>query len=141
MQVKRLTNTAKLPTKAYPGDAGYDLFADISDFIELYPGKKTLISTGCSFAIPEGYYGRIADRSSVAWKHGCHVLAGVIDSLYRDEVKIVLINFSDSVFTINPGDKIAQLIVTKIYTGDLVEVNELNNTERGKGGFGSSGNK
>ena len=105
----------------------------------MYPGKKVLIPTGCSFSIPEGYYGRIADRSSVAWKNSCHVLAGVVDSQYSGEVKNVLINLGDKVFTINPGDKISQLIITQIYIGNLLEVEELNKTERGEGGFGSSG--
>jgi len=141
MQVKRLTEKAKLPTKAYSGDAGWDLYSDFEGLIQINPGERQIISTGCSFAIPEGYYGRIADRSSVAWKNGCHVLAGVIDSKFRGEVKIVLVNLSNETFIINPGDKIAQLVIVPIYTGELVEVDTLDDTERGEGGFGSSGNK
>jgi len=141
MKVTRLTETAVLPTKAYSGDAGFDLYVDSENerFITIEPGKRALISTGCAFAIPEGYYGRIADRSSVAWKSGCHVLAGVVDSAYRGEVKVVLVNLSDENVEIEHKQKIAQLVVTKIYTGELEEVEDLNDTERGEGGFGSSG--
>jgi dUTP pyrophosphatase len=139
MLVKRLTPTAKLPTKAYSGDAGWDLYADVTEAITIPPQSRKLIPTGCSFSIPYGYYGRIADRSSVAWKSGGHVLAGVVDSSYRGEVKIVLMNLSDTDIVISPGDKISQMVVTQIYTGNLTEVEELENTVRGEGGFGSSG--
>jgi len=141
MEVKRLTETAVLPTKAYSGDAGFDLYADLPNdrILHIQPKERVLISTGCAFAIPEGYYGRIADRSSVAWKSGCHVLAGVVDSAFRGEVKVVLVNLSRETCQIEHKQKIAQLVVTQIYTGELTEVEELNNTERGEGGFGSSG--
>ena len=141
MKVRRLTETSTLPTKAYSGDAGWDLYVDseIERIIRIEPGKRALISTGCAFAIPEGYYGRIADRSSVAWKSGCHVLAGVVDSAYRGEVKVVLMNLTDKTVEIEHKQKIAQLVVTKIYTGELEEVEDLDNTDRGQGGFGSSG--
>ena len=142
MKVTRLTDTAFLPTKAYSGDAGFDLYVDLlneNNFIDIEAGKRALVSTGCAFAIPEGYYGRIADRSSVAWKSGCHVLAGVVDSAYRGEVKVVLMNLSEKTFKVEHGMRISQLVITKIYTGDLTEVKDLNETERGEGGFGSSG--
>ena len=142
MKVARLTETANLPTKAYSGDAGFDLYVDLlkeNNFINIEAGKRALVSTGCAFAIPEGYYGRIADRSSVAWKSGCHVLAGVVDSAYRGEVKVVLMNLSEKAVKIEHGMKIAQLVVTQIYTGELTEVKDLDETERGEGGFGSSG--
>ena len=140
MQVKRLTPTAQLPTKAYTGDAGWDLYADNLEELRLSPGDRLLIPTGCSFVIPEGYYGRLADRSSIAWKHGCHVLAGVIDSSYRGEVKVVITNLSPTPFFIQPGEKLCQMVITQIYTGGLVEVSELGETDRNEGGFGSSNN-
>lgn len=140
LRVKRLTETSIRPTKAYKGDAGWDLYADCKEDITLEVGKRILISTGCAFAIPEGFYGRIADRSSVAWKSGCHVLAGVIDNSYRGEVKIVLLNLGTESFIIKHGDKIAQLVITKISDEELIEVENLNDTQRGEEGFGSSNN-
>lgn len=140
MQVKRLSDTARLPTKAYPGDAGWDLYADNLEELKLVPGARLLIPTGWCFLIPEGYYGRIADRSSIAWKHGCHVIAGVVDSSYRGEVGVVLINLSSTPFFIQPGEKLCQMVITQIYTGGLVEVTELGETDRNEGGFGSSNN-
>jgi len=133
---KRLTEDAKLPTKAYSGDAGWDLYT-VQD-VTILGGCDVLIGTGCSFEIPEGYYGRIADRSSLAMK-GLHVLAGVVDSSYRGEVKVLLHNLRGTDFSFKKGEKIAQMIIEKINTGDLVEVSELDKTERNEGGFGSSG--
>lgn len=137
-QVKRTSNNAKLPTKAHPGDAGWDLYTNITDII-VEPGSRALVSTGCSFAIPHGYYGRIADRSGNACKLGIHVLAGVIDSQYRGEVKVCLINLSEQPLRIKYGDKIAQMILTKIHEGEMQEVDELDSTKRGADGFGSTG--
>ena len=138
-QVKR-TNNAKLPTKAHSGDAGWDLYSSSIQDIVVEPNSRAIIPTGCSFAIPEGYYGRIADRSGNACKMGVHVLAGVIDSQYRGEVKICLMNLDrDNSLRINYGDKIAQMIITKIHEGEMVEVEDLDSTERGADGFGSTG--
>lgn len=135
--VKRLNNTAKLPTKAHPGDAGWDLYSNADKTIK--PQGRSLIPIGCSFAIPEGYYGRIADRSGNAWKAGIHVMGGVIDSKYRGEVKVVLINHGFEDFHIETGDKIAQMVITKIHEEEMVEVDNLDDTKRNKGGFGSTG--
>ena len=138
--VVRTTNTSKLPTKAHSGDAGWDLYANIEKEIEIEIGDRQLIPIGCKFAIPEGYYGRIADRSSYAWVNGIHVFAGVVDSKYRGEVKVVLTNLSNEMnFIVNPGDKIAQMVITKIHTGNMTEVDNLDYTERSERGFGSSG--
>ena len=136
-QVNRASN-AKLPTKAHPGDAGWDLYANTSEMI-IEASSRALVATGCSFAIPQGYYGRIADRSGNACKHGIHILAGVIDSQYRGEVKVCLMNLSNHPLRISYGDKIAQMILTKIHEGDMQEVEELDSTERGADGFGSTG--
>lgn len=134
--VKRMNTDVKLPTKAYSGDAGWDLYA--SDDFTVPAGSNSLVGTGCKFAIPEGYYGRIADRSSMALK-GLHVLAGVVDAGFRNEVKVILHNFNSVDYQIKKGEKVAQMIIEKIHTGSLVEVDDLDQTERNMGGFGSSG--
>lgn len=146
-QVKKLSDSAKTPEKAYDGDAGWDLFNDEEKEIWIQPGERTILKTGCSFSIPDGYYGRIADRSSCAWKQGVHVMAGVVDSKYRGEVKIILINLGPTEKKISPGDKIAQLIITKIGNMELKVVDSLipglckkhtKIRQRGSDGFGSS---
>lgn len=160
IQVKRLTETAVLPTKAYPEDAGWDLYMDcipdIDGCIWIQPGERVLIRTGCAFAIPSGYYGRIADRSGNAWKFGLHVLGGVVDSMYRGEVMVILLNTSSTEYCVKVGDKIAQMIITRISRKPMVEVdvfrediidntknnsenNGKHNNQRGASGFGSSG--
>ena len=137
IQVKRLRDDAVVPSKAYRGDAGWDLYA-VEDG-EIAPGERQLIGTGIAIAIPEGFYGRIGDRSSMAYKFGMHVLAGVIDSQFRNEVKVLLVNLSTQTFSYKKGDRIAQLIITPINTDSLMEVDTLDETQRGLGGFGSSG--
>lgn len=138
--VKRLNQGVKMPTKAHPDDAGWDLYANNNEEIHIEYGQRVLIGTGCSFGIPGGYYGRIADRSGCAWKHGIHVLGGVIDSTYRGEVKVILANLGmEEGFVVRKGDKIAQIILTKIHEGDMMEVDDLDDTPRGKKGFGSTG--
>ncbi len=133
---------ARLPTRGSASAAGYDLYSSENALI---PKKgQGLVATDISIVIPEGYYGRVAPRSGLAVKHGIHTGAGVIDSDYRGEVKVVLFNFSDKDFSINAGDRIAQLILEKITTPEILQLNndeweaELN-TERGQGGFGSTG--
>ena len=117
--------------------AGYDLHS-IEDSIVPARGKA-LIGTGLAFGIPEGNYGRIAPRSGLAAKHSIDVGAGVIDSDYRGEVKVLLFNFSDTDFKVVEGDRIAQMIITKYTMTALTEVKELDTTVRGDGGFGSTG--
>jgi dUTP pyrophosphatase len=130
-----------IPTKTHPGDAGWDLYAYNEHPIEIKLGERVLIPTGCQFNIPNGYYGRIADRSGNAWKGGIHTLGGVIDSQYRGEVKVILINLGcNEGFIVKRGDRVAQLIITKIHEGDMIEVDKLEDTIRNDGGFGSSGN-
>ena len=138
LYVKKLFPEAKLPVRATPGSAGYDLAA--SDGKTILPGGRDLIATGLSIKIPQGTYGRIAPRSGLAVRCGIQVGAGVIDSDYTGEIKIVLFN-SDPTnsFVINPGDRIAQLILEKIECPEVEEVSDLSNTDRGDGGFGSTG--
>ena len=143
IKVKKLTSTATIPTKSRKTDAGYDLYSD--ENIALYPEDTKLISTGIAFAIPDGYAGLIWDRSGLGTK-GVHRHAGVVDSSYRGEVKVALYNarpghvdFTDNMYFISRGDRIAQILFQKVPHFDLVETEELDDTDRGSSGFGSSG--
>ena len=135
--IKRLTKTAKLPYKKHKTDAGYDLTADEGKL--LFPQKCVLIKTGLAITVPPGTYGRIAPRSGFSWKTGSIVGAGVIDQDYTGEVKILIHNVGDKCIEINKGDRIAQLIIEKISFPEIFEVIDLNDTERGTNGFGSTG--
>ncbi|EEQ86404.2 dUTP pyrophosphatase [Blastomyces dermatitidis ER-3] len=135
--VKKLVPTARVPTRGSAFAAGYDLYCAKPIVI---PAKgKDLVNTGLAIAVPEGTYGRIAPRSGLASKHFIDTGAGVIDADYRGEVKVLLFNFSDTDFTINEGDRIAQLVLERIYTPEVVEVEQLEESVRGAGGFGSTG--
>ena len=137
LRVKKLDPTAFIPAKGSEQAAGYDLFSIEPKVI---PAKhKALISTGIAMMIPVGNYGRIAPRSGLAAKNFIDVGAGVIDSDYRGEVKVLLFNFSEVDFQINVGDRIAQLIIEKYTRTDIEEVSDLDDTARGEGGFGSTG--
>lgn len=139
--VQLLHPDAKTPLRANRTDAGADLYALESG--HLLPGQRGTIRTGLAVAIPIGYYGRIAPRSGLAVKSGVDTMAGVIDSSYRGEVKVCLINLSnggpEEVFSWNKGDRIAQLIVEACALPDFAAVDSLDETARGAGGFGSSG--
>ena len=137
INVKLLSESATMPTKAHLNDAGWDLYSSVGG--EILPGQRKLIPTSVSMAIPEGYYGRIADRSGNAYNSGVHVLAGVVDAGYRNEVKVLLINLSDKTFEFSQGNRVAQLVITAICSMPLVSVSDLDDTSRGAGGFGSSG--
>jgi len=139
--IQRMHDDVTLPSRAHSSDAGLDLHAYTSDHFDfvIQPGYRVLIGTGCRFSIPKGYYGRIADRSGNAWKSGLHVLGGVVDSGYSGEVKVILQNLSGEEYIVRHNDKIAQLIIEKIYEGEILEVNDLDQTERNDKGFGSSG--
>ncbi|MEQ8740267.1 MAG: dUTP diphosphatase, partial [Hoeflea sp.] len=117
--------------------AGLDLYADESR--PILAGRSQIISTGISVMIPEGHYGRVAPRSGLAAKHEIDVLAGVIDSDYRGEIKVILHNLGYKTFPVQRGERIAQLILEKISIPEVVEVENLDITERGDGGFGSTG--
>jgi dUTP pyrophosphatase len=138
LKIKLLSETSKIPTRANPTDAGLDLFS--IEKMAIMPHTRRLIRTGISVEIPEGYYGRIAPRSGLAFKNGIDVLAGVIDSSYRGELGVILYNSDNkSPFLLMEGDRIAQLIIEKHYNFPIEEVSQLSLTERGSGGFGSSG--
>ncbi|GMM49182.1 bifunctional dITP/dUTP diphosphatase [Starmerella bacillaris] len=135
-----LTNSkAKVPTRGSALSAGYDLYSSASAVI-LARGRG-VVPTGLKISIPEGTYARVAPRSGLAVKHGIDTGAGVVDADYRGEVGVVLFNNSDEDFVIEEGDRIAQLIIEKIWTGDVEVATELESSERGSGGFGSTGRK
>jgi dUTP pyrophosphatase len=139
MKIKLLATNAKAPVRANDCAAGYDLFSLYN--YTLYPHQRLLVQTGIAMEIPDGYYGRIAPRSGWALKYGIDTLAGVIDSDYRGEVGVILYNTDKAIpFNIKMGDRIAQMIFKKYESIDFVIENELDQTERGSGGYGSSGN-
>lgn len=136
LRVKKLAPEAIVPIRGSDCAAGYDLS---SAYQAIVPARgKALVKTELSIAIPEGTYARIAPRSGLAWKHSIDVGAGVIDYDYRGPVAVVLFNHSDTDFNIKEGDRIAQLILEKIVTPEVVEVDSLDSTERGADGFGST---
>ena len=140
MPIKRLDPTVELPTYAYEGDAGLDLRA--SEDTVLAPFERRLISTGLAIAIPEGYAGFIQPRSGLAYKQGLSMAntPGLIDAHYRGELKICAINLDPvTPIEIHKGDRIAQLVIQQVPAVHLVEVADLDETDRGAGGFGSSG--
>jgi dUTP pyrophosphatase len=137
LKVKRINKRAKLPTKAYTGDAGLDLYC--KENMTVFPGQLFGVYTGISVEIPEGYVGLIWDKSGVS-RRGLHILAGVVDSGYRGEVIVVMKHLGESIESFNEGDKVAQMVIQPVATCvDIEEVKELSSSERGEGGFGSSG--
>lgn len=127
----------ELPLRSTPHAAGADLFA--AEEAELAPGERRLIGTGIRLAIPEGHVGLIWPRSGLAVRIGIDTMAGVIDSDYRGEVKVLLVNHGDDPFRIGRGDRIAQLLVQRVETVQYFRCGELPETQRGENGFGSSG--
>jgi dUTP pyrophosphatase len=128
------------PSYAHPGDAGFDL-RSAADVLLPPGGGRALVPTGLRFAIPEGFVGLIWDRSGLAAREGIHCLAGVVDSGYRGEVKVVLVNLGPEPFAVERGMRIAQLLVQPVVRAELVRVESLENSRRGEGGFGSTGMK
>ena len=139
LPVQRLHAEAVLPARAYPGDAGLDLAA--CERVELAPGERAVVGTGLAVAIPEGHAGFVQPRSGLAARHGIAVVnsPGLIDSGYRGELKVVLLNTDrDEPFVVEPGMRIAQLVVVPVVLTEPREVSELPASERGDKGFGSS---
>jgi dUTP diphosphatase len=139
LPIQRLRDDAVVPERAYTGDAGLDLSA--CERIELEPGERALVGTGLAIAIPEGYAGFVQPRSGLATRHGLTIVnsPGLVDSGYRGELRVVLLNTDASEpFVVEPGMRIAQLVVLPIPEFELVEVDELPSSERGVRGFGSS---
>ncbi len=133
----RLTENAYAPTKGTPDAAGFDLYSAYD--YEIQPGGKILAQTDIQVAVPQDCYGRVAPRSGLAHKHFIDVGAGVIDRDYRGNVGVILFNFGKEVFKVNKGDRIAQLICERISYPRIEECTSLTETDRGAGGFGSTG--
>ena len=139
LAIRRLREGAVVPARAYAGDAGLDLSA--CERVELGPGERSTVGTGLAVAIPEGYAGFVQPRSGLASRHGLTIVnaPGLVDSGYRGEVKVVLLNTdARELFVVEPGMRIAQLVVMPVSEVEPVEVEELPGTERGVRGFGSS---
>ena len=139
LSVKRLHDAATLPTRAYEGDAGLDLAA--GERVVLGPGERAAVGTGLTVAIPDGHAGFVQPRSGLAARHGITVLnsPGLVDAGYRGELKVVLLNTDrDESFVVEPGMRIAQLVVIPVAMPEPTEVAELPASERGEKGFGSS---
>jgi dUTP pyrophosphatase len=139
VKIKRLVPTAQLPRYEHPGDSGADLTAVIACTIA--PQEWLAVPTGLSVEIPIGFELQIRPRSGLAFKKGITVLnaPGTIDAGYRGEIKVILINHGSAPFEIQPGDKIAQMVVARVVFGEFTEVTELDESDRGSGGFGSTG--
>ena len=139
LPITRLRDDATIPARAYAGDAGLDLAA--CERVELGPGERALVGTGLAVAIPEGYAGFVQPRSGLAARHGISVVnsPGLVDSGYRGELRVVLLNTDrEQPFVVEPGMRIAQLVVLAVPQLEPVEVGELPESERGVRGFGSS---
>lgn len=136
LKVKRLTPAAKLPSYGHPGDAGLDLFA--AERYQLKKGEIRAVGTGVKMAIPPGHVGLVWDKSGISLK-GVHRLAGVVDAGYRGEVRVVMINLGEAPFEIEPGMKIAQMLIQPVLEAEVRETGDLDDTSRGEGGFGSTG--
>lgn len=141
IKVRRINPNVPLPAYATPGSAGLDLCACIVGPITLMPNEHQHIPTGIAVAIPEGYEGQVRARSGLARKHGIGMVNGVgtIDSDYRGEIGMLLINHGDRPFTIEPLMRCGQLVIAPVVQAELVEVSDLDETTRGAGGFGSTG--
>ncbi|EGX91789.1 dUTP pyrophosphatase [Cordyceps militaris CM01] len=137
LQVKKLSPAGRIPTRGSAFAAGYDVYAARDTTV---PARgKVLVDTDISIAVPAGTYGRIAPRSGLASKHFIDTGAGVIDADYRGQVKVLLFNHAEADYAVKEGDRIAQLVLERIVTPEVVEVEELEESVRGAGGFGSTG--
>jgi len=137
LKIKKLNNEAVIPHYAHFDDAGFDLFS--TETMEIQPMSRTQVPIGIAMEIPAGYVGLVWDKSGLSHKNGLKTLGGVIDAGYRGEVKVGLINLSTEAYLLEKGHKVAQMIIQKKETCEIVEVDELSDTLRGEGGFGSTG--
>ncbi len=146
IRVRRVRSSDdSLPLPAYQSAhaAGLDLHADIDEPLTVEPGARSLVPTGIAVALPVGFEAQVRPRSGLAWRHGLTLLnaPGTIDADYRGEIKVVVINHGSDAVILRRGDRIAQLVVAAVARASLVEVAELDETERGKGGFGHTGTR
>ncbi len=143
VKIKRINGNQDIPLPSYESDgsSGMDLRAAVKESVVIEPCEIKFIPTGLAIALPPGYEAQIRPRSGLALKHGIGMVnsPGTIDSDYRGEIGIILINWGKEPFVVNRGDRIAQMVIAKIYKAQLIEVEELDNTKRGEGGFGHTG--
>lgn len=141
VEFKKLRPDAVVPKYMTPGAAGLDLSAAIDAPITLKPGERRLIDIGLAVAIPPGYEGSVRARSGLAIKHGIGLVnaPGTVDSDFRGELRVIVINHGHEPFVISNGERIAQMVIAPVAQADVIEVTELSETERGQGGFGSTG--
>ena len=137
LKVKKLSPDAKLPSYAHVGDAGLDIYAN--ETVTIKPGETAVVKAGISMEIPEGYVGLMWDKSGISVNHKIKTLAGVIDSGYRGESLVALMNLGSEPYTFEKGHKVAQMLIQKIEKVEIKEVKKLSETKRGVGGFGSTG--
>lgn len=141
VRIKRLSDKAELPVYQTSGAAAADLHACLDEPVELAPGERQIIPTGFALELPEGYEAQVRSRSGIAAKYGVMIANGIgtIDADYRGEVGVILFNLSKKPFIVEPGMRIAQMAVVEARQAEWVEVTELGETERGAGGYGSTG--
>ena len=141
IEIKKVNEKARVPEYATPGSAGMDLYACVDGEIELAAQEFAVIPTGVAVSLPEGFAALVYARSGLATKHGIALSngVGVIDSDYRGEIKVGLVNLSKKAYTIMQGDRIAQMVIAPVARAEIVLTDELDDTARGSGGFGSTG--
>ena len=141
--IKRIRPEAETPFPCYmtSHSAGMDLFADLTEEITLFPGSRTLVPTGIAIALPNGYEAQIRPRSGLALKHGIALVnsPGTIDSDYRGEIAVIMINHGSEPFVVKPGERVAQMVIARFSRVEWQETAELASTSRGEGGFGHTG--
>ena len=137
LKIKKLSPNAILPNYAHKEDAGMDFFASETTIIK--KGERVQVKTGIAMAIPEGFVGLVWDKSGLSHKHGLKTLGGVIDAGYRGEIMIGMINLGDEDYILEAGHKVAQMLIQKVESPEIIETEELDNTSRGIGAFGSTG--
>lgn len=141
MRMRIVSKSGRMPGYATEGSAGFDISAYLDEPMVLKAGERALVPTGLYFEVPEGYEAQVRARSGLAIKHGIGLVNGIgtVDSDYRGEIRVPMINWSDEDFVINDGDRIAQVIITSYEKADIEIVDSLSETERGEGGFGHTG--
>lgn len=137
LKIKKLSENAKLPTYAHPGDAGFDLY--VPEDVTIKPGERLSIPLGLAMEIPEGFTGLLLDKSGLSHKHGLKSFGGVIDAGYRGEFHVGIMNLSDKEYSFTRGDKIIQMLIMPVAHADIIESDTLSESARGQGAFGSSG--
>ncbi len=137
LKIKKLRPDAVMPTYAHSGDAGLDMYT--CEAVTVAPGERVTVSTGIAMEIPEGYVGLVWDKSGISIKGGLKTMGGVVDSPYRGEIMIGIINLSSEPYVFEKGHKVAQMVIQKKENVVVEEVTELSDTSRGQGGFGSTG--